>query len=83
MKKEISNRVTSIADYIISTDNTIREAAKEYKISKSTVHKDLNRIHKIDPKRGKAISQIMENHKNTRHIKGGEVTKEKYKKLRK
>ena len=79
MKKEIINRVEEISDYILKTQKTIRETAKKYKISKSTVHKDLHeRLVKIDNKLYKSIDKILKYHTNIRHIRGGEATKMKY-----
>ena len=41
MKKELVERVNACADYVIETKCTIREAAKKFHVSKSTVHKDI------------------------------------------
>ena len=40
MKDYIEERAVSIADYIIETNATVRQAAKKFSVSKSTVHKD-------------------------------------------
>ena len=49
MDSVISIRVISEADYIIETGKTVRELAQIFKVSKSTVHKDLHeRLLKID-----------------------------------
>ncbi len=79
MKKEIINRVNACADYIIETKNTIREAAKKFGVSKSTVHKDLQkRLIEIDPTKFKQVDEIFKSHIETRHIRGGQSTKRKY-----
>ena len=58
---------------------TIREIAKLYGISKSTVHKDLNeRLLEIDPKKHQQIKEIFQEHIEIRHIRGGESTRRKY-----
>ena len=50
MKKELIDRVNACADYMIETQCTIREAAKEFHVSKSAVHKDLQkRLAEINP----------------------------------
>ncbi len=83
MNKAIILRVKEIADYIIATKCTIREAAKKFNISKSTVHKDVKeRLLEIDIDKYKDISLIFQNHLETRHIKGGQSTKNKYLKLK-
>lgn len=83
MKKEIINRVEVISDYILETKKTIRETAKRYNISKSTVHKDINeRLKEIDINKYNKISIIFKNHLETRHILGGQSTKLKYEQLK-
>lgn len=83
MNKQIISRVKEIADYIINTKSTIREAAKKYSISKSTVHKDLTeRLLEIDKDRYSKVDEIFKNHLEIRHIKGGESTKKKYLRLK-
>ena len=42
MNSRINRRVINEALYILDTKSTIRETAKIYNVSKSTVHKDLN-----------------------------------------
>lgn len=76
MNKLIIERVNKIADYIIKTENTIRDTAKVFHVSKSTVHKDIGeRLSVIDITKYEQIKKIMNNHLETRHIKGGESTR--------
>lgn len=83
MKKEIISRVEEISDYILETKETIRETAKKYKISKSTVHKDIKeRLKEIDLKKYNKIEIILKNHIETRHILGGQSTKLKYEQMK-
>ena len=75
----INERVLKEANYIIKTGYTIREVAKEFKVSKSTVHKDLSeRLKKINKEKYKEVENILKYHLNIRHIRGGESTKKKY-----
>ena len=68
--------------FIIKTKDTIRDTAKIFNVSKSTVHKDLNdRLKDIDLHLHKEILEILKEHKLERHIKGGESTKLKYLKM--
>lgn len=54
-------------------------AAKEFGISKSTVHKDLTeRLPKISPQLFKSVKEVLEENKRERHIRGGIATKHKY-----
>lgn len=79
---DISKRVIKEAEHIIETKETIRETAKKFKISKSTVHKDLQeRLIKIDKSLSEDVKKILKEHIDTRHIRGGESTKKKYLKL--
>ena len=76
----IKERIISEALFIIGNKATVREAAKHFNISKSTVHKDLNeRLIEIDNNLYKQIRIIFDKHIQIRHLRGGEVTKQKYK----
>ena len=75
----IKTRIIEEANFIIDNNATIRRAAKEFNLSKSTIHKDMSvRLIKINPFLYKSVKEIMNNNLKTRHIKGGEVTKLKY-----
>lgn len=75
----IEKRVLEEANYIIETKKTVRELSKKFKVSKSTVHKDLHeRLKKIDKVLSKKVDEIMKYHIDIRHIRGGESTKRKY-----
>ena len=77
MNKNIVRRVNNIANYIIKTNDTIRKTASVFKVSKSTVHKDIGeRLPLIDKEKYKLIKKIMNKHLETRHIKGGESTRQ-------
>lgn len=79
MNLPITDRVLKEADYMIETEKTIREIAKKFKISKSTVHKDLHeRLQNIDLKRYEKVDAILKFHTLIRHVRGGESTKKKY-----
>lgn len=77
MNKIIINRVNDIADYIIDTKKTIRDTAKVFNVSKSTVHKDIkDRLYLIDIQKYNLVKKIMYEHIQMRHIKGGESTRQ-------
>lgn len=79
MNKYIEERVKSEAKMVISTKMTIRQIAKLFNISKSTVHKDLNeRLLEIDKDEYLKIKDIFKEHISIRHIRGGESTRLKY-----
>lgn len=80
MKDYIEERVLEIADYIIETGSTVRDAAKVFKVSKSTVHKDVSeRLPIINPIVWDRVRQVLEQNKAERHIRGGLATQRKYK----
>ena len=82
MKWQITNRVLEEAHYIIETKQTLRDIAKVFGVSKSTVHKDLkDRLKLIDKDLSDTVLEILLNHKETRHIRGGESTRKKYLKV--
>ena len=79
MKEHIEERTVELAKYIIENKCTVREAAKKFGISKSTVHKDITeRLFLINPSLATAAKEIMLDHKKTRHLRGGMATKLKY-----
>ena len=68
-----------LAEYIIKTECTVREAAKKFSISKSTVHKDVTeRLKNINSVYYFRVKRILEKNKSERHIRGGMATKRKY-----
>ena len=80
MNKDIKTRVLNEANHIIKTHDTIRKTAGLFNVSKSTVHTDLSeRLKEIDKKLGAEIDDIFKNHDKEKHIRGGEVTRQKYK----
>ncbi len=48
MKQDLEERAAAVARYIIENRATVRMAAKEFGISKSTVHKDGGVIIRIE-----------------------------------
>ena len=82
MNSLITKRVIEEANFMLDTNMTIREIAKIFNVSKSTVHKDLHeRLFDIDNKLFSKIDSILKYHIDVRHIRGGESTKKKYKKI--
>ncbi len=76
---QIEERAVIIANYIIDVRATVRQAAKEFGVSKSTVHKDVTeRLKKINPQLAEKTRQILDINKSERHIRGGLATREKY-----
>ena len=79
LKAYIEDRAVEVANFIIDKSATVRETAKKFGISKSTVHKDVTeRLSKINPTLANEARRILEINKSERHIRGGLATKEKY-----
>ncbi len=79
MKDYIEERAITIAIYIIDHNATVRQTAKEFGISKSTVHKDVTtRLMQVNPTLAKQARAVLDVNKSERHIRGGLATKEKY-----
>lgn len=75
----IDKRACELAVYLIETGATVRAAAKQFGISKSTVHKDLSqRLPKCNVLLYKQVRCILDKNKAQRHIRGGIATKNKY-----
>ena len=79
MKEYIEERAIGIANYIIENNATVRQTAKAFGISKSTVHKDVtDRLDNIDGTLATKTKKVLERNKAERHIRGGLATKQKY-----
>ena len=79
MKDYIEERAVEIATYIIKTNATVRQTAKKFGISKSTVHKDVaERLIQINPSLANQARSVLNQNKAERHIRGGLATREKY-----
>ena len=72
-------RAKALGEYIVKNKATVREASKVFSVSKSTVHTDVAyRLQKIDSGLWLKVKEILELNKQTRHIRGGMATREKY-----
>lgn len=79
MKDYIEERAVGIARYIIENNATVRQTAKAFGISKSTVHKDVTeRLPQTNPGLAKEVRKVLDVNKSERHIRGGMATREKY-----
>ena len=79
MKDYIEERAINIAVYIINNNATVRQTAKAFGVSKSTVHKDVtDRLLQVNPTLATEASKVLDINKSERHIRGGLATKEKY-----
>lgn len=80
LKGIVEERAVELGEYIIENKATVRNAAKKFGISKSTVHMDVSeRLKKVNPQLYTQVKAILEINKSQRHIRGGIATQMKYK----
>ena len=75
-------RCIMLASYIIENHTTVRAAAARFGISKSTVHKDVTQtLRRVNKSLYYEVKKVLDVNKSERHIRGGEATRKKYRKL--
>jgi putative DeoR family transcriptional regulator (stage III sporulation protein D) len=79
VKDHIWQRVMEIGTYIQRSRATVRDTAKVFGVSKSTVHKDVTeRLPKVNAQLADEVKKILEINKAERHLRGGEATRQKF-----
>lgn len=79
MKGIVEERAVTLGTHIAESGDTVRQTAKKFGISKSTVHKDVSsRLKKINPPLYNRVKKVLEVNKSERHIRGGMATRQKY-----
>lgn len=82
MNELVEKRAQALAEYIVETKATVRAAAKRFDVSKSTVHTDVSlRLKEIDFELYEQARAVLDENKAERHIRGGNATREKYRKV--
>lgn len=77
--RTLDKRTVILGEYIVEHGSTVRDTAKTFGISKSTVHKDVSkRLKFINPGLYGQVKKVLEHNKAQRHIRGGLATKNKY-----
>lgn len=78
-----AEKIKEEARYIVDNNATVRQAAKKFGISKSTIHIHMERkLPEISMNMYKKVREVFDANKNERHIRGGNATREKYQALR-
>ena len=81
---EAEQRCTVLGLYLVEHNMTVRAVAKEFGISKSTVHKDVTvTLKKVNRSLYIQVKKVLDKNKMERHLRGGEATKKKYESLHK
>ena len=79
LEGNIEERACELAVFSIENRTTVREAAKRFGISKSTVHKDIQeRLPLYNRSLYLQVKEVLEENKAERHIRGGIATRQKY-----
>lgn len=79
MKGNPEERAACLAEYILETGATVRGAAMQFGISKSTVHKDItSRLRRLNPALARQVRTVLAKNKAERHLRGGDATRRKY-----
>ena len=79
MKGNMEQRACELAAYIIENRTTVRAAARQFGVSKSTVHKDLaERLPQFNRGLYLLVKEVLDENKAQRHIRGGLATRRKY-----
>ena len=83
MTDSVEARAQTLGSYIAEERATVRQAARRFGISKSTVHKDVTeRLKSGNPALYAQVREILDINKSERHLRGGMATREKYRKLK-
>jgi len=78
----MEDRACELGNYIVEQRATVRAAAKRFGLSKSSVHKDVTaRLYAIDRSLYVQVRAVLEENKRERHLRGGQATREKYRRL--
>ena len=81
--EQIEQRVIEEAKYIIDSKQTVRQTAEIFKVSKSTVHKDVAiRLKYIDLKLYDEVKQVLKTNGDEKYRRGGKATKDLWKRIR-
>jgi putative DeoR family transcriptional regulator (stage III sporulation protein D) len=79
MKHNVEERAVRLGEYIIEKKTTVRESARAFGVSKSTVHKDLTcRLPRLNSGLYQEVRAVLDVNKEERHLRGGEATRQKY-----
>lgn len=80
---ECDERAKELGRYIHENNATVRQAAAVFKVSKSTVHKDVSqRLRNLDYSLYLKVKEVLENNLRERHIRGGIATRNKYEQMK-
>lgn len=75
----LSQRCIALARFMLTHRSTVRQAARAFGMSKSSVHKELlRRLPTVDPDLADEVAALLRYNKSVRHLRGGEATRARY-----
>ena len=84
MRQDIEDRCQRLGRYIVRTGATVRQAAEQFGMSKSSVHKDMqDRLRAVHPGLYAEVRDILEYHHAVRHLRGGAATRRRWRLINK
>lgn len=84
MDISIEERVFAEADFLLLHKGTVRSVAKNFGVSKSTVHFDLSRrLRKLNAGLFEKVDKLLKINLKERHLRGGIATKKKFAAIKK
>ncbi len=79
MSEEMARKIREMAGHICQTHATIRQTAKVFGYSKSTIHKYVSvKLKSFDMPLYEETKKVLDDNFANKHIRGGESTKRKY-----
>lgn len=83
MTEDIDRRICEEARFIVDTGATVRVCARQFGVSKTTIHKDMRqRLGKVSPGLAAEVGEVLDKNLRERHIRGGQATRRKYERMR-
>ncbi len=81
MKGDPEERALAVGQYLARSGATVRAAAGVFGVSKSTIWKDQARLQRLHPGLWQEVRKVLLKNKAERHLRGGEATRSKYRRL--
>lgn len=82
MRQEVRLRVLQAARYILESGSTVRHCARQFGVSKTTIHKDMrDRLPRLDGELSRKVDRILVRNLQERHLRGGAATRRKFREM--
>ncbi len=83
MGPDIQKRCVALGRFILRTGATVRQAAREFGMSKSSVHKDVHeRLRSVHPGLYEEVRRVLDYHSAVRHLRGGAATRRRWRRIK-